>query len=131
MKSIVDEARDAFEMYNLEQGGVLWVGSECGKYSLSWEDFEEACKDLVCCRYGEDSQSAAYDLVIVFENCWLCRFDECGQSGWEYFSQPKLQEETFKPTKFSEIFEMKMEILNHGWEEYRKEVEDFKEGLGI
>lgn len=35
VNSIVDEARDAFELYNLEQEGVLWVGSECGKYSLS------------------------------------------------------------------------------------------------
>lgn len=99
MKSIVDEARDAFEMYNLEQGGVLWVGSECGKYSLSWEDFVEAYGDLVCLPQEEVSLSAAYDLVKVFENCWLCRFNECGQSGWEYFSQPKLQEETFKPIR--------------------------------
>ena len=124
--NILWQANYCMEDNRLNEGDVLWVGSECGKYAMSWQEFKELARDLICDPYADGGHDCATDLVIVFDDCWLARFDECGQHGWEYMRKPVRAASTIKPCVLSGEYSPMLDVINCGKEQNDKDIAEFK-----
>jgi hypothetical protein len=68
---------------------VLWVGSEDGRYALSWEEFAQIADVEYDPGYG--AQKIAVDLVVVGDGWWLERWEYDGAEGWSFKECPVRQ----------------------------------------
>ena len=70
------------------KAGVNWVGSNCGRFRSTWDDFVLLAGDFDYDQ-GFGSQHVPKDLVIVGSGWWLERHEYDGSEGWEFKSGPQ------------------------------------------
>ena len=64
---------------------VLWIGSDDGEYSCSWDEFAKLADENF-----NSYEEVGGDLVIVFsDKSWLSMTEDCnGVCGWKYNKCP-------------------------------------------
>ncbi len=72
---------------------VQWVGSQDGKYSLSWEQFAVKASQIDY-DSGYGGQELASNLVVVGPDWWLERHEYDGSEWWEFKTLPVCTEDT-------------------------------------
>lgn len=91
MTDLLEETLEALRFYSKEASDVLWVGSDDGKFAISWKEFESSPNLNYDSMYFE---FPCCDLVIVGKNWWLKRHVEINSTGgvwsaWRYVTKPK------------------------------------------
>lgn len=128
--NLLEQTLESLELYRKDTKDIDWVGSRCGKYCLSWEQFKGLSSKVVCKPLEVSGEECAHDLVIVFKcGDWLARFDECGQNGWEYMTIPKKGVSSKIPEHISGAYSPSLDVLNIGREEYLLGLEEFYNNL--
>jgi len=92
MRNLLSETEETIKGYGKKIEDIKWVGSKCGKYVISWEDFEKIANIDYDGSYG--AQEIAEDLVVVGDNWWMERAEYDGSEWWEFKSTPIKKEET-------------------------------------
>ena len=89
MTKLIKETVEWLKDLGYEESDVLWVGSNDGKFAMSWADFKNKFKDI---EYdsGYGRQEIADDLVVVGKNWWLEREEYDGAEHWAYKKYPKI-----------------------------------------
>ena len=86
--NLLKETLDIIRLIGKDEKDIMWVGSEDGKYAISWNEFKEIAEKT---NYDEGfgAQEIAMDLVIVFsDGSWLERAEYDGSEWWEYKKTP-------------------------------------------
>ena len=86
MRNLLVETIGTLKCYEKTPTDVLWVGNGCGKYVISWNDFEAIANEEYDPGYG--AQEVASDLVVVGADWWLSRWEYDGSEGWKFNSIP-------------------------------------------
>ena len=83
MANLLDETIQDIGTFGRTLENVAWVGSEDGRYQLSWDEFTEIANVDYDNGYGE--REAAGDLVVVFyDGAHMYRWEYDGAEWWEY-----------------------------------------------
>jgi hypothetical protein len=88
-RNLLEETLAALVAEDKSPQDVLWVGSEDGRYALSWEEFSRIADVEYDPGYG--AQEIAADLVVVGDGWWLERWEYDGAEGWSFKECPVRQ----------------------------------------
>ena len=75
------ETVDKLAAQEYKEEEVVWVGSEDGKFAITWSAFKEIANKEYDNSFG--GCEVAVDLVIVGEGFWLGRAEDDGKEWWE------------------------------------------------
>jgi len=89
--NLLKETIETLELYDKSPKDVRWVGTEDGKYAISWEEFEKIAKDVEYYS-GYGLQEIPDNLVVVGDDWWLERAEYDGSEWWEFKTMPKIKE---------------------------------------
>ena len=97
--NLLKETLECLKDNNKTPEDVLWVGSQDGKFAISWNEFIKLSENF---EYdaGFGAQEVASNLVVVGDNWWLERSEYDGSESWEFKSIIKRSENS---KKFKEI----------------------------
>jgi hypothetical protein len=97
--NFLEETRNALKDNNLTTEDVLWIGSQSGKYSINWGEFEKIANFRYYDGYG--SAEIALDLVVVGSDWWLERYEYDGSEQWVFKKMPitNLEAKSFTKVK--------------------------------
>ncbi len=97
--NLLEETINSLKDNNLTPEDVLWVGSENGKYSINWKEFEKISNFRYYDGYG--TAEIALNLVVVGNDWWLERYEYDGSEQWVFKRYPttSLEAKTFTNLK--------------------------------
>ena len=90
MENLLEETKNKLTVCRKAPKDVLWVGTDDGSESITWEEFAKIADFEYDDGYG--AVEIRLDLVLVGKDWWLKRYEYDGDECWEYKEQPKLQE---------------------------------------
>ena len=90
MENLLEETKNKLTVCRKAPKDVLWIGTDDGSESITWEEFEKMADFDYDDGYGEIDIRP--DLVVVGKGWWLERHEYDGSEWWEYKEQPRLQE---------------------------------------
>lgn len=95
MTNLLKETREFLEFCIKTTDDVNWVGSNDGKYVISWTEFEKIANFEYDAGYG--SQKIAPNLVVVGDNWWISRAEYDGAEDWIFNTLPIMDNSMMKP----------------------------------
>lgn len=112
MTNFLEETIDKITSCDKTIEDVDWVGSDDGKYVISWNEFAKIANIDYYSGFG--LQYIAMDLVVVFnDGSYLYREEYDGSEGWSYAKTPRRQygAKTFEYVRSEDGYET-VEIIN-------------------
>lgn len=112
MTNFLEETIDKITSCDKTIEDVDWVGSDDGKYVISWNEFAKIANIDYYSGFG--LQYIAMDLVVVFnDGSYLYRGEYDGSEGWSYAETPRRQygAKTFEYVRSEDGYET-VEIIN-------------------
>jgi len=106
MVNLLSETIMELRLHGKSEEDVRWVGSNDGKYAITWDEFAKIADVEYDNDYG--AYEVALDLVVVGDDWWLERCEYDGKEWWEFKSLPKIAE----GKKFSNVFD-ELKVLNN------------------
>ena len=98
MRELLEETLAAISSRGRTVEEIQWVGSEDGRYYMTWEQFSQLAKG---CEYdsGFGAQQVASDLVVIGPDWWLDRYEYDGSEDWTFHTRPEPFIERILPTR--------------------------------
>jgi hypothetical protein len=90
--NLLQETLNELANNNLTSSNVEWVGSKCGKFKISWDDFVKIADIEYDNGFG--GNEIASNLVVVGKDWWLSREEYDGSEWWRFNILPTQQEIT-------------------------------------